>query len=306
MPQDMFGKRENQTEIGLQRTRDTWFSRVRRLFSGPSLNDETWEELEEVLLQADVGLAATEKLLSRVRARVQKEGIYDPETARQVLQDEVVRLFPSATPSAPSAVPWVILMAGVNGAGKTTSIAKLTHLFRKGGKTVLLAAADTFRAAAIDQLRIWGERAGAEVIAHQSGGDPAAVVFDALEAARHRGVDIVIIDTAGRLHTKYNLMEELKKIRRVAQKQDPQAPHEVLLVMDATTGQNGLAQARAFTAAIGVDGIFLAKLDGTAKGGIALAIADELGIPLRYLGTGETLDDIVPFDAQAFAEALFR
>jgi fused signal recognition particle receptor len=198
----------------------------------------------------------------------------------------------------------VILVVGVNGTGKTLSIAKLAYSFKEQGKRVIMAAADTFRAAAIDQLEILGQRVGAEVIAHQPGADPGAVVFDSLEAARARGADVVIIDTAGRLHTKFNLMEELKKIRRVASRSDPQAPHEVLLVLDATTGQNGLAQARYFTEAVGVTGVFLAKLDGTAKGGIVLAICDELKIPILFIGTGEALDDLAPFDAQTFVEAL--
>ena len=197
-------------------------------------------------------------------------------------------------------------MDAVNGTGKTTSIAKLAQIYKQGGQNVLLAAADTFRAAAIDQLRVWGQRVGVEVIAHQPGADPGAVVFDALEAARHRGMDTVIIDTAGRLHTKFNLMEELKKIGRVASKVDSSAPHEVLLVLDATTGQNGLAQARHFTEDVGVTGIILAKLDGTARGGIVLAICDELKVPITFIGTGEGLDDLAPFDAQTFVEALLQ
>jgi fused signal recognition particle receptor len=196
-------------------------------------------------------------------------------------------------------------MVGVNGTGKTTSIAKLADMARRDGYSVLMAAADTFRAAAIDQLRIWGERIGVEVIAHQPGADPGAVVFDAMAAAQKRGTDLILVDTAGRLHTKHNLMQELQKIRRVAERQDPTAPHEVLLVMDATTGQNGLSQARTFTEAVGVTGIFLAKLDGTAKGGIVFAIADELGIPVRFVGSGEKPEDIALFDARSFVDALF-
>jgi fused signal recognition particle receptor len=199
----------------------------------------------------------------------------------------------------------VILIVGVNGSGKTTSIAKLAYSFEREGKKVLLAAADTFRAAAISQLKLWGERVGAQTGAHQAGADPGAVVFDALQAAKSRNVEVVIVDTAGRLHTKLNLMEELKKIRRVIQRVDPSAPHEVLLVLDATTGQNGLAQARYFTEAVNVSGIILAKLDSTAKGGIVLAIADQLKIPIQFVGTGETLDDLAPFDAGTFVEALF-
>jgi fused signal recognition particle receptor len=201
-------------------------------------------------------------------------------------------------------IPRVTLVVGVNGGGKTTSIAKLAYRLKNEGKSVILVAADTFRAAAIDQLKRWGERVGAEVIAHQPGADPGAVVYDALQAAKSRKIDEVIIDTAGRLHTKFNLMEELKKIKRVAVKHDASAPHEVILVLDAITGQNGLAQARYFTEAVGVTGIFLAKLDGTAKGGIVLAICDELKIPIQFVGTGEKLEDMAPFDAEAFVKAL--
>ncbi len=207
-------------------------------------------------------------------------------------------------PDLASAGPHVILVVGVNGTGKTLSIAKLAHRFKQQKKSVILAAADTFRAAAIDQLKILGKRVGAEVICHQPGADPGAVVFDGLEAARSRHTDVVIIDTAGRIHTKFNLMEELKKIKRVVSRNDPRAPHEVLLVMDATTGQNGLTQARYFTEAVNVTGVILSKLDGTAKGGIVLAICDELKIPILFIGTGETVDDFAPFDARTFIEAL--
>jgi fused signal recognition particle receptor len=211
---------------------------------------------------------------------------------------------PAHVPLAVAAPPEVMLVVGVNGSGKTTSIAKLANNLRKQGKEVLLAAADTFRAAAIDQLKKQGERVGADVIAHQPGADPGAVVYDALQAAKSRGSDIVIIDTAGRLHTKFNLMEELKKVRRVAAKLDASAPHQVILVLDATTGQNGLTQARHFTEAVGVTGVFLAKLDGTAKGGIVLAICDELKLPIQLVGIGEGLDDMITFDAADFVEAL--
>ncbi len=215
----------------------------------------------------------------------------------------ILKIAPREVPGNPSS-PRVILVVGVNGGGKTTSIAKLAYRFKSEGKRVILAAADTFRAAAIDQLRYLGERVGVDVIAHQPGADPGAVVFDALAAARSRQIPVVIIDTAGRLHTRFNLMEELKKIKRVAAKLDPAAPHEVILVLDATTGQNGLAQAKHFTEAVGVTGIFLAKLDSTAKGGIVLAICDELGIPVQFIGVGEKMEDMAPFDAEGFVEAL--
>ncbi|OGN95276.1 MAG: signal recognition particle-docking protein FtsY, partial [Chloroflexi bacterium RBG_13_51_18] len=225
---------------------------------------------------------------------------------RSLLREEMTQILsvPSREPPAAVTPPHVILVVGVNGSGKTTSIAKLACKYKKEGKSVLLAAADTFRAAAIDQLKKQGERAGVDVIAHQPGADPGAVVYDAFHAARSRGVDILIIDTAGRLHTKFNLMEELKKVRRVAAKLDSSAPHEVILVLDATTGQNGLTQARYFTEAVGVTGVFIAKLDGTAKGGIVLAICDELKLPIQLIGVGERLEDMITFNAEDFIEAL--
>ena len=275
------------------------------LFDRPSVGKEVWEELEEVLISADVGVATTEKLVNAVKQRAAAEKA-DGSRVRWLLKDEMIKILDIAPriPAAAIAPPEVILVVGVNGSGKTTSIAKLARKLKKDGKSVLLAAADTFRAAAIDQLKKQGERAGVEVIAHQPGADPGAVVYDALQAAKSRGTDIVIIDTAGRLHTKFNLMEELKKVRRVAGKLDAAAPHQVILVLDATTGQNGLTQARYFTEAVGVTGVFLAKLDGTAKGGIVLAICDELKLPIQLIGIGEGLDDMVDFDAASFVEAL--
>jgi fused signal recognition particle receptor len=275
------------------------------LFDRASLDDEVWDELEEVLISADVGVATTQKLVGRVRQRVADEKL-DSSQVSSVLKEEMVNILKVSPREEPENIspPRVILLVGVNGSGKTTSIAKLACKFKKEGQSVLLAAADTFRAAAIDQLKKQGERVGVDVVAHQPGADPGAVVYDALQAARSRRVDNVIIDTAGRLHTKYNLMEELKKVRRVAAKLDNAAPHDVILVLDATTGQNGLTQARYFTEAVGVTGIFLAKLDGTAKGGIVLAICDELAIPIQLIGVGEGLEDMVNFDAEAFVEAL--
>jgi len=275
------------------------------LFDRDRVGDEVWEEVEELLIAADVGVATTEKLIMRVRQRATAEKL-DGARVAEALKEEMTSILtiPPAARTDNAAPPRVILLVGVNGSGKTTSIAKLAHKYKQEGKKVLLAAADTFRAAAIDQLKAQGERAGVDVIAHQPGADPGAVVYDSLQAAQSRGVDVLIIDTAGRLHTKYNLMEELKKVRRVAAKMDATAPHEVILVLDATTGQNGLTQARYFTEAVGVTGIFLAKLDGTAKGGIVLAIGDELGIPIDLVGTGEGLEDMVTFDAGAFVAAL--
>jgi len=300
------------TEQGVRRSREGWFRKVVHLFDRAAVDEALWQELEELLISADVGVSTTTKLLERVRARLEKEKIEEGPQIRSALQEEMVSMLQVSNAlreatqpiSLSASVPTVILAVGVNGGGKTLSIAKLAYLFKEQGKKVIMAAADTFRAAAIDQIEILGQRAGAEVICHQPGADPGAVVFDSLEAAKSRHVDVVIIDTAGRLHTKFNLMEELKKIKRVAARSDPTAPHEVLLVLDATTGQNGLSQARYFTDAVGVSGVFLAKLDGTAKGGIVLAICDELKIPILFIGTGEALDDLAPFDAQTFIEAL--
>ena len=275
------------------------------LFDRASIGKEVWEELEELLISADVGVGTTEKLIGIVRQRTAEEKP-DGSQVRAILKEEMIKILdvPSRAATADITPPKVYLVIGVNGSGKTTSIAKLAYQMKKDGKNVLIAAADTFRAAAIDQLKKQGERAGVNVIAHQPGADPGAVVYDALQAAKSRQVDIVIIDTAGRLHTKFNLMEELKKVRRVAAKLDASAPHEVLLVLDATTGQNGLTQARYFTEAVGVTGIFIAKLDGTAKGGIVLAICDELKVPIQLIGVGEGLEDMVAFDAKEFVEAL--
>jgi fused signal recognition particle receptor len=299
---DLFKK----TEQGIKRSRESWFSKVAGLFSRPKIEEETWDELEELLIAADVGVATTTKLIQGVKQRVKDEKLSESSQVRSALQEEMVKML-SLNGEGNSVHQndnlLIILVVGVNGSGKTTSIAKLAHNLKNNEKKVILAAADTFRAAAINQLKQWGDRAGIPVVAHQSGADPGAVVFDAIQAAQKRNAQVVIIDTAGRLHTKFNLMEELKKIKRVASKYD--APQEVVLVIDATTGQNGLIQAKHFTEAVNVNGIFLSKLDGTAKGGIVLAICDELKIPIRYIGTGEQLDDMVPFDARAFVEAIF-
>jgi len=298
-------------EKGIKRSREGWFSRVVHLFERATVDQALWDELEELLISADVGVSTTTRLIEQVRERAERERLKDGTQIYSLLKQEMVAMLEvDTTGEAASSTdlvspgPRVILVVGVNGAGKTLSIAKLANSFKQQGKRVIIAAADTFRAAAIDQLKILGQRAGAEVICHQPGADPGAVVFDSLEAARARQADVVIIDTAGRLHTKFNLMEELQKIRRVVSRKDPSAPHEVLLVLDATTGQNGLTQARYFTRAVSVTGVFLAKLDGTAKGGIVLAICDELKIPILFIGTGETLEDLAPFDAQTFVEVL--
>ena len=300
------GKSEK-TERAAEKTRRAWFSHVTDLFRSGKLDDDLWEELEELLIAADVGLGPAQDLLERLRRRVREEGISDPEGAIELLKQELVSVLDVQTAPATEngKTPHTVLMVGVNGAGKTTSIAKLAQLYVDDGKQGLLGAADTFRAAAIEQLQVWGSRVGVDVIAHRQGADPGAVAFDTLQAARSRDVDVVIIDTAGRLHSKANLMEEMKKVRRVLSRHDDRASVEVILAMDATTGQNGLAQARAFTEAIRCDGVFLSKLDGTAKGGVIIAIAAELKLPVLYIGTGEQLEDIAPFDPREFIDALF-
>jgi fused signal recognition particle receptor len=301
------------TEAGVKRTREAWFGKIADIFSRDVLGDEVWSELEDLLVSADVGVETTEKLLGKVKHRVKVDRLSSVSQIRAALKEEMVSLLSVSSPKAPASPhpeppqgsPMVVLVVGVNGSGKTTSIAKLAYGLTSQGKRVILGAADTFRAAAIDQLRHWGEKVGAEVIAHQPGGDPGAVAYDAVQAGYSRHAQAVIIDTAGRLHTKSSLMEELKKIKRVVAKQDASAPHQVLLVMDATTGQNGLAQAKHFTEAVDVTDIFLAKLDGTARGGIVFAICDQLNIPISYIGTGEQLQDMAPFDAEVFVNAIF-
>jgi fused signal recognition particle receptor len=294
------------TEQGVKRTRDSFFGRISGLFNRSKIEDSVWDELEELLISSDVGVDTTEKLLARVKKRVKDQKLAEGSQVRSALKEEMTRMLDVAP--GQSAVAQgstrIILLVGVNGTGKTTSIAKLASEYKAAGERVLIGAADTFRAAAIDQLKMWGERVGVDVIAQQPGADPGAVVFDTLQAAQNRNANVVIIDTAGRLQTKHNLMDELKKIRKVASKYE--ASQEVLLVIDATTGQNGLSQARSFTEATDVTGIFLSKLDGTAKGGIVLAICDSLQIPIKYIGTGEQIEDMAPFDAKSFVDAIFE
>jgi len=296
----------NRTAQGVKRSREGVFGRIVGLFSHSRIDDSTWDELEELLIAADVGVETTGKMLGRVKKRVRDEKLSDGGQVRDALKEEMVKLL-SLNSNAGSDTATrdieVILFVGVNGSGKTTSIAKLASEYKGAGKRVILGAADTFRAAAIDQLKTWGSRVGVEVVAHQPDADPGAVVFDTLQAAQSRKADVVIIDTAGRLQTKHNLMDELKKIKKVAGRYA--ANQEVLLVIDATTGQNGLSQARSFTEATNVTGIFLSKLDGTARGGIVLAICDELQIPIKYIGTGEKVEDIAPFDPRSFVDAIF-
>ncbi|MBI2857750.1 MAG: signal recognition particle-docking protein FtsY [Chloroflexi bacterium] len=290
------------TQDALKRTREGFLGKVSQVFDRPGIEDSLWDDLEELLISADVGMATTDKLITRMKERAKAEKMRDPTQLRGALKLEMVSMLKKSE-LAPGDGMNLVMVVGVNGSGKTTSIAKLAN-YLKGRTSVLLAAGDTFRAAAIDQLQLWGNRIGVDVIANKPGGDPAAVVFDAAQAALSRHISTVIVDTAGRLHTKFNLMEELKKIRRVAAKAGP-SRIETVLVLDATTGQNGLLQARHFKEAVEVTGVFLTKLDGTAKGGIVLAISDELGLPIMFIGTGESIDDIAPFDPEAFVNALF-
>ena len=300
--------RKQKTAQAVEKTRKAWFGRVATLFRGARLDQQLWDELEELLISADIGVGPAQDLLERLQTRVREEKISRSEDALELLKQEMVAkltLGDAASRLDAEATPLVLLVVGVNGVGKTTSIAKLAQLYKDEGKQVLLGAADTFRAAAIEQLQAWGERVGVDVIAHRPDADPGAVAFDTLHAARARGIDVVIIDTAGRLHSKVNLMEEVKKIQRVLSRQDGGSSQRVLLTLDATTGQNGLFQARAFTEALRCDGVFLAKLDGTAKGGVVVAITDELKLPVLFVGTGEQPDDIATFDPQEFVDALF-
>ncbi len=292
---------------GLSRTRSTLVERVTKAISKKAkIDDALIDEIEESLLSSDVGFDATERIISDIRARVKAEGYEDASVLKSLLKEEISKYLamPDGTQTS-AGKPHVIMIVGVNGVGKTTTVGKLSYNFRNDGKRVLIAAADTFRAAANEQLKIWADRAGVEIVQQEPGTDPGAVAYDAVSAAKARDVDVVLIDTAGRLHTKTNLMEELKKVRRVVQKVIPEAPHEVFLVLDAVTGQNGLVQARQFLEAAGVTGIVLTKLDGTAKGGIVIAISQELKLPVKYIGVGEGIDDLQPFNRETFVDALF-
>ncbi len=287
---------------GLSKTRQALGQKIAEVITGKKVDAATLEELEGALLSADVGVSATEEIISTL-----KKASPDSDL-RDVLKNEIVRLLSCSEslppPYALRLTPYVVLVIGVNGTGKTTTIAKLAKRYKDEGKKVLIAAGDTYRAAAVEQLGVWARRAGVDLIESRMGQDPAAVAYDAVAGARSRGAEVLIIDTAGRLHTKSNLMEELVKVKRVVAKHDPGFPQEVLLVLDATTGQNAISQAKLFTGAVGVTGIALTKLDGTARGGIVIAIAKELGIPVKYIGAGEKLDDLADFDPGAFAEAL--
>ena len=291
---------------GLAKTKKGFIEKVETLFTGRKIDEETLEELEEVLITADVGTKAVGEIMASLREKAKSGEVKDADSLKEALKKEMVFILGQPHPLVVQGNrPFIILSVGVNGVGKTTTIGKLANRFCSQGLSVLLAAGDTFRAAGIEQLEIWADRAKVQVVKHKSGSDPAAVAFDAIEAARHRGTDIVIIDTAGRLHTKSPLMEELKKVRRVIEKAMPGAPQEILLVVDATTGQNALRQADMFNQAIGITGIALTKLDGTAKGGIVFAIMKDFGIPVRLIGIGEGLDDLRDFNPEEFVEALF-
>jgi fused signal recognition particle receptor len=299
-----------QLEQSLEKTRRGVFSEITRLFERGSLDDDLYEELEMLLIQADVGWDVSQKLVSDLQDRVGQGNVTDPLLAREILREEMISLLEGASRNRKvkilqRGVPFVIMVVGVNGVGKTTSIAKLAAYHKGFGRNVLIAAGDTFRAAAIDQLKIWGERVGVPVIAHEQGADPGAIVFDAMQAAHARGVDVLIIDTAGRLHTKHNLMAELTKLRKIMQKTVPEAPQETILVIDATTGQNGLVQAKQFSDAVEISDILIAKLDGTAKGGIAFSVAKELGTPISYVGTGEKATDLAEFRPDTYVDSLF-
>jgi fused signal recognition particle receptor len=296
----------------VSKTRSELSARVEQLLTGDRpVDPDLLKQLESALLSADLGVRTTKEVLAALRQQVNEHKLEEPGSLKRELKNQILKILTAPAKTQPSAdgrpadEPRVLFVVGVNGTGKTTTIGKLTNRLKKEGTTVILCAADTFRAAAIEQLEIWARRSGVEMIKQKPGADPSAVVFDALTAARARHADVVIVDTAGRLHTKSNLMAELDKMKRTAAKVIPGAPHDVLLVLDATTGQNGLNQAREFWSHAGVTGIVLTKLDGTAKGGIVVAIARELNLPIRFVGTGEKIDDLVPFDAQTYVNSLF-
>ncbi len=291
---------------GLKKTRDAIFGRIDMMLkSFTKIDDDLFEELEELLVMGDVGISTSEKICDELKKRVKQQGITDPKEINRLLADVITEMLKGGQELHVETKPSVILVIGVNGVGKTTTIGKMAARFVRDGKRVTLAAADTFRAAAIDQLAIWADRAGADLIKQNEGSDPAAVVFDAISSAKARGSDIIIADTAGRLHNKKNLMAELEKINRIIDRELPDADKEVLLVLDATTGQNAVNQTKEFKNAAGITGIVLTKLDGTAKGGVVLAIKEELDVPVKYIGVGEQIDDLQPFDPEQFARALF-
>ena len=291
---------------GLKKTKDFLFGGIQRVLNKFTvIDDELFEELEEQMIMSDIGVETSEQICEQLRKKIKERGITDPKEIMELIHEVISEMMGDDTGLDLSVSPAVIMVIGVNGAGKTTTIGKLSHQFKEEGKKVLVAAADTFRAAAIDQLQVWTERAGVDIVKHTEGSDPGAVVYDALDAAQERKCDVVIIDTAGRLHNKKNLMEELAKINRIIDKKAPESSREVLLVLDATTGQNAVSQARLFSETAPITGIVLTKLDGTAKGGIVISIKNELGIPVKMIGVGEKIDDLQPFDSRMFVDALF-
>ncbi len=309
----LFGKHKKEDlEKGLDRSRESFFGKFARVIAGKStVDDSVLDELESTLVQSDVGVETTLRIIERIQARVARDKYVGTAELNAVLRSEIAALMkdgpsPDEAFNPSGSRPHVIMVVGVNGVGKTTTIGKLAHAYKQAGRTVMLGAADTFRAAAVDQLRIWSERVGVPLVSQGMGADPAAVAYDSVESAKARNVDILIIDTAGRLHNKINLMNELTKVKQVMRKVVPDAPHEVLLVLDASTGQNAIEQARQFTKATEVTALALTKLDGTAKGGVAIGISDQFQIPIKYLGVGEGLDHLQIFDKQAFVDALFK
>ncbi|HOZ40387.1 MAG TPA: signal recognition particle-docking protein FtsY [Flavobacteriales bacterium] len=294
-------------DAGLERSRTGLFGRITRAIAGKtSIDDEVLDELEEILVSSDVGVETTLRIIDRIQARVKRDKYVGTGELNALLKDEIAALMKDPAPVDPAIKPYVIMVVGVNGVGKTTTIGKLAHAFKKEGRSVVLGAADTFRAAAVDQLRIWSERVGVPLVQQGMNADPAAVAYDTVESAKARGADVVIIDTAGRLHNKVGLMNELTKVRNVMRKVIPDAPHEVLLVLDASTGQNAIEQAKQFTKATDVTALALTKIDGTAKGGVAIGISEQFNIPIKYLGVGEGIEHLQVFDKRAFVEALFK
>ncbi len=291
---------------GLKKTRESVMTQINTMLNSfTKIDEELFEELEELLIMSDVGMVTAERICDDLRKEVKRQGVTDPQKIGDLLEETIIGLMNNDEELHISTKPSIILVIGVNGVGKTTTIGKMAAELKSRGKKVLLAAADTFRAAAIEQLEIWAQRAGCDIVKQQEGSDPAAVVFDAISAAKARGADVIICDTAGRLHNKRHLMDELAKINRIIDRELPDADKEVLLVLDATTGQNALNQAREFQNAAGITGIVLTKLDGTAKGGVVIAISNELDLPVKYIGVGEQLDDLQPFNSKEFARALF-
>ncbi|HQV73884.1 MAG: signal recognition particle-docking protein FtsY [Flavobacteriales bacterium] len=312
----LFGKKKEATQEvvakadldkGLERSREGLFGKLSRAIAGKSSVDaEVLDDLEEILVSSDVGVDTTLRIIGNIEKRVARDKYVGTAELNSILREEVVALMKDPAPVDPSIKPYVIMVVGVNGVGKTTTIGKLAHAFKEEGRSVVLGAADTFRAAAVDQLRIWSERVGVPLVQQGMGADPAAVAFDTVQSAKSKGADVVIIDTAGRLHNKVGLMNELTKVRNVMRKVIPDAPHEVLLVLDASTGQNAIEQARQFTKATDVTALALTKLDGTAKGGVAIGISEQFGVPIKYLGVGEGMTHLQVFDKRAFVEALFK